>query len=601
MATTYEPATPEEIALVLEAFYAKGNIPTGFAVNRGWNPMVRRIAGATVDPEELAALKAARVIKGAEFDPLVPGPGEIITNEGDGPVAVPLAATNEGIALQNRGTTLPNTGRTLNVRGAASTVKDFSGITHFFVPALLDIRAYGAVNNADATAQGLSTVARRAANNAALQAAVNDSITVGTGSRRVYIPGGYGTGGVGDAYEFDATLTYDSGCTITTEHEEPLGARLVYYGAVNTHALAPKSQYRSYFTLAGVRLEDGRGSAAATGTGVGVNTNYVTNGTHIENCFVRGFWRNITTLQSDMVRITGGWIAQAHDCGIYLDQCGNFNYVRGLGMDIESTGYPTQRALIHVKGTLSGGGNTLEISDIKAEASLAGAAGIIFEGLVPHTHVNGVNVRHQNGVLIGDVIHITSGQANGTGEEIVLENVACSKGATNILRISDASGTPGEYTIPAHPTAESVLRSWSEGQRILNERIKPGKGAYSWTQAASGTDPGTVVPGAGAGTSPTITVDGDDQQGSITVTTGTTPSASNQLLSLYFRVLWPRDPRGVSLTPANATTAALSGAGAVYPGDLAAGRIGRKHLRLYTGATALAASTTYKWHYRVLV
>ncbi|HVL24674.1 MAG TPA: hypothetical protein VM450_11365 [Thermomicrobiales bacterium] len=68
MAITYEPATPEEVALVLEAFYAKGNIPTGFAVNRNWNPMVRRIAGATVDPEELAALKAARTIKGAEFD-----------------------------------------------------------------------------------------------------------------------------------------------------------------------------------------------------------------------------------------------------------------------------------------------------------------------------------------------------------------------------------------------------------------------------------------------------------------------------------------------------------------------------------------------------
>ena len=83
MPTTYAPATPEEVTTVMAAFYSKARIPTGFAVNLSWDPPVRRIVGGTPDPDELAAIKAARIVRGAELDALVPGPGNIVVAMGD--------------------------------------------------------------------------------------------------------------------------------------------------------------------------------------------------------------------------------------------------------------------------------------------------------------------------------------------------------------------------------------------------------------------------------------------------------------------------------------------------------------------------------------
>ena len=39
----YEPASPEEIVIVLAAFYSGQPVPSGFAVNMSWNPRVRKI------------------------------------------------------------------------------------------------------------------------------------------------------------------------------------------------------------------------------------------------------------------------------------------------------------------------------------------------------------------------------------------------------------------------------------------------------------------------------------------------------------------------------------------------------------------------------
>lgn len=50
MATTYEPATQEEIDIVLAAFYGGDPIPPGFAVNMSWNPRVRRVVSDPPGP-----------------------------------------------------------------------------------------------------------------------------------------------------------------------------------------------------------------------------------------------------------------------------------------------------------------------------------------------------------------------------------------------------------------------------------------------------------------------------------------------------------------------------------------------------------------------
>lgn len=104
----------------------------------------------------------------------------------------------------------------------------------------------------------------------------------------------------------------------------------------------------------------------------------------------------------------------------------------------------------------------------------------------------------------------------------------------------------------------------------------------------------TIAAGAGAGTGPTLAITGSDQAGVITVTTGTSTTASSVLATVTFGQAFSVAPRAVILTPAGANAAALSGAGKAYV-DAAA--TATTTFALKAGTTALAASTTYTWHY----
>lgn len=109
----------------------------------------------------------------------------------------------------------------------------------------------------------------------------------------------------------------------------------------------------------------------------------------------------------------------------------------------------------------------------------------------------------------------------------------------------------------------------------------------------SGNAP-TIVAGAGAGTSPTVAIQGTDNGGLITVTTGTaTVGSSSILVTINFHWGFQHNSYPV-LSPANATTAALSGATQIYT---PAG--GTTAWTIQTGTLALAASTTYSWTYSV--
>lgn len=115
-------------------------------------------------------------------------------------------------------------------------------------------------------------------------------------------------------------------------------------------------------------------------------------------------------------------------------------------------------------------------------------------------------------------------------------------------------------------------------------------------QVTGGTAP-TLTAGSGAGTTPTVSVSGTDNNGVITVTTGTTPGASATVVTLNFATAFAATPKSVFLTPANSNAAALAGAGAVWAD---AGNRSANGFTLSVGAAALAVSTTYKWYYRIL-
>jgi hypothetical protein len=106
-----------------------------------------------------------------------------------------------------------------------------------------------------------------------------------------------------------------------------------------------------------------------------------------------------------------------------------------------------------------------------------------------------------------------------------------------------------------------------------------------------GTAP-AITAGAGAGTSPTLSLTGNDVGGLISLTTGTLPSTSATLFTVTFNVAFAAAPY-VSFSPANSAAAALGTVSAVYVTSTSTTFV------ITSGTTALAASTAYAWSYHV--
>jgi hypothetical protein len=105
----------------------------------------------------------------------------------------------------------------------------------------------------------------------------------------------------------------------------------------------------------------------------------------------------------------------------------------------------------------------------------------------------------------------------------------------------------------------------------------------------------SIAGGTGAGASPSVAVTGSDIAGKISITTGISPSGSNTTIAtVTFNVPYTASPY-VILTPADGTTALLSGTTMVYIG--AATSTG---FVLTSGTAALAASTSYSFYYHVI-
>lgn len=107
----------------------------------------------------------------------------------------------------------------------------------------------------------------------------------------------------------------------------------------------------------------------------------------------------------------------------------------------------------------------------------------------------------------------------------------------------------------------------------------------------------TIAAGAGAGTTPTVSVAGTDVNGVITVLTGTTPSVSAIVVTLTFSIGYASAPKIVILKAANTAANVLSGNAAVFVDSTG---ISTTKFDLTVGSTALTAATTFRWYYQVL-
>ena len=102
----------------------------------------------------------------------------------------------------------------------------------------------------------------------------------------------------------------------------------------------------------------------------------------------------------------------------------------------------------------------------------------------------------------------------------------------------------------------------------------------------------TIAASTGAGTTPTISISGTDMSGVISIRPGTSPSINAVLATITYNIGYSTAPV-VVITPANAVTASLSSAQAVWI------NIGTTNFTINTNSTALSGSI-YKWNYVVI-
>jgi len=107
----------------------------------------------------------------------------------------------------------------------------------------------------------------------------------------------------------------------------------------------------------------------------------------------------------------------------------------------------------------------------------------------------------------------------------------------------------------------------------------------------------TWVAGTGAGTSPTVTANANnnDVSGYISITPGSTPAASAVVATATFGTAYATLPK-CSLWPANAAASALTGTASAYIPIPSADTA----FAIESGAAALSASTLYTWGYTCL-
>lgn len=119
-------------------------------------------------------------------------------------------------------------------------------------------------------------------------------------------------------------------------------------------------------------------------------------------------------------------------------------------------------------------------------------------------------------------------------------------------------------------------------------------GLLSPNRLAGASAAPTIAAGTGAGTTPTISIVGNDIAGRITITTGTTPVANATIATVTFAGGAFAAAPYIHLTPSNQLAAALSGANMVFPSSTTT------TLVLTSGTTALTAATTYTFNYLII-
>lgn len=187
-----------------------------------------------------------------------------------------------------------------------------------------------------------------------------------------------------------------------------------------------------------------------------------------------------------------------------------------------------------------------------------------------------------NGAIPQFSAHINLGTSGGGGD-YTTQIFGSTSGDTSIYAAT--AGSAGLFFI---------LPGTAGGANQL--LLTDGSGNTSWTPhlLGSGSAP-AVATGTGAGItgSPSATYTGTDTEGLLNVTTATSPAIGGTVVTATFSSAFPTHSRTV-ITPANASTALLSGATMVYVTNSTTTFV------VTAGTTGLTGATTYSWNVHTL-
>ena len=200
--------------------------------------------------------------------------------------------------------------------------------------------------------------------------------------------------------------------------------------------------------------------------------------------------------------------------------------------------------------------------------------------------------------LFGYPVTLTNNWAGVTGALQCFSPYASSTSATDIIQLGagDAAGNDlanlSLYYAGAGSTANYLQFGFPSG---TTDRIYPSGLLATPEVQGLGATP-TIAGGSGAGTSPTLTITGTDLAGEITITTGTSPTASATIatITLAGGVSFPNHGEPV-LSAESASAASLTGTSIPF-----CPQAGTSTWTINSNSTALPASTIYVFRYHLL-
>jgi hypothetical protein len=159
------------------------------------------------------------------------------------------------------------------------------------------------------------------------------------------------------------------------------------------------------------------------------------------------------------------------------------------------------------------------------------------------------------------------------------------------LKAPDALAGDITFTLPHAFPAASDRPIVSSSAGVLTASVKT-----RLDQIIADGVAGSTTTGTGAGTGPSLTIDGNDVAGAILLTTGTLPAANAKILDVTLAASFTNYPV-VILTAGNAAAATAISTGSVFVDDAVAAV---NKFTLKSGAVGLTASTDYVFYYHVI-